>query len=153
MFKSPIVPNGNEVYGSDLRKSSGSLAGKVAAANGYTLGSDAVLRHGHNRHSSTDSVKSLNSINSSLSNGYTTNLSKEKLVEESVASNGHAVKSFKSNGLVTAAMKTFDSAPNANGDLASHCGGLIASSSAMSRDKSHKHVDFSSSLRKYVSIP
>lgn len=164
MFKSPIVQNGSDAYpSSDLRKSS-SLAGKIAAANGYTLGSDAILRNGHHRNSPTESIKNLNSKNSTLT---TTNglifkdksLKKERPSEEVVHQNGgHTLKPVNDQGMLTAKMQTLKSPPpssdaynsNANGKSNSHHYTESDSISSATKD-SHKHVDFTSSVTKYVS--
>ncbi|XP_035706331.1 long-chain fatty acid transport protein 4 isoform X4 [Folsomia candida] len=163
MFKSPIVQNGSDAYpSSDLRKSS-SLAGKIAAANGYTLGSDAILRNGHHRNSPTESIKNLNSKNSTLT---TTNglifkdksLKKERPSEEVVHQNGgHTLKPVNDQGMLTAKMQTLKSPPpssdaynsNANGKSNSHHYTESDSISSATKD-SHKHVDFTSSVTKYV---
>lgn len=175
MFKSsPIVQNGSDVItgGTDLRKSSsGSLAGKIAAANGYTLGSDAVLRNGHHRNSSTESVKSLNSKNftlkSKISKSPKETESEQMMLRPQNGISEITLKSLKEQGILTTKMQTLTSTPtsdtynsnNANGKSNSHHYTESDSSNSRSpktNDPCHKQVDVdltSYSVIKYVSDP
>jgi hypothetical protein len=175
MFKSsPIVQNGSDAYASDLRKSSsGSLAGKIhAAANGYTLGSDVVLRNGNHRNSSTESIKSLNSKNSTFtSNGLISKQStkeKQLMNDEMPLQNGHhhTLKSLKEQGMLkpakmqstlnTTTIPSKDAySANANGKSNSHHytesdNSPNSTNNTTNDSHKYKHVDFTSSVTRYV---
>lgn len=153
MIKAPIVVNGNEIYPSDLRKSSsGTFNEKLATTNGYTLNSDAILHSDNHRHSSTDSVNSFNTINSTISNG--SGVGKGAHLD----SNGITLKSLKEQGLFVTKMQTLKNGSYQK--LSHHCNNgklethrypeSVSTSCPPDARKSPYHLDLSTSLAKYV---